>query len=119
LFSEAHEELCSNSAETVDRAYAGTIKYVSLAYLTMELVWWRGCRSEATTSKDDGPKPEPYTTLAFMRNFRCPSGIARHVREVLEEADDEVVDGVRNVEEGEFTCERGVPYGAECFGKVQ
>src|SRR6218665_3902823 len=66
LFSEAHDEMCSNSAETVDQATARTIKYVSSAYLTMELAWWRECRSETTTSKDDGPKPEPCTTLALM-----------------------------------------------------
>ena len=33
LFSEAHDEMCANSAETVDRADAGTIKYVSFRIL--------------------------------------------------------------------------------------
>src|SRR6218665_1115718 len=62
-----------------------------------------GCRSEATTSKVGGLKPEPCTTPGIdVSNFRCPSGIARHVRAVLEKADDEVIDSIRNVEEGEF-----------------
>ena len=41
------------------------------------------------------------------------------MRAVLEEADDEVVGSIRNVEEGEFRCERGMPDSVEFFGKVQ
>ena len=50
LLTRVHEEICSNSAETVERADAGTIRYVSSAYLTIELVWFRACRSGATMS---------------------------------------------------------------------
>ena len=39
------------------------------------------------------------------------------MRTVLEEADDEVVDNIRNVEEGKFTCERELPNGVESLVK--
>ena len=56
----------------------------------------------------------------YFKNWNIHwSGIARHVRAVLKEAHDEVVDSIRNVKEGEFTCERGVLDGVECFSKVQ
>ena len=54
-----------------------------------------------------------------MSNFRCPSSKASHVQAALEEADDEVIDSIRNVKEGEFTHEHEMPDGVECFCKVQ
>jgi len=41
------------------------------------------------------------------------------MRAVLEKAIDDVVDSIRNVEEGEFSYERGVSDSVECFGKDQ
>ena len=45
---------------------AGMTMYVSSANLIITLPAWAGWRSDAMTTNEAGPNPEPFITLAWM-----------------------------------------------------
>ena len=67
LLSEAHREMPSSSTCTVWEWLAGTTRSVSSAYFSNRLMRFWGCRSEASITKEQGPRTEPCTMLAKMK----------------------------------------------------
>ena len=67
LLSEAHREMPSSSTCTVWEWLAGTTRSVSSAYFSNRLMIFWGCRSEASITKEQGPRTEPCTMLAEMK----------------------------------------------------
>ena len=65
LFVAARSSMCAISAKHDLELAAGTIRYVSLAYLMVQFAGVTGWKSAAVTTYDAGPSAEPCMTLAF------------------------------------------------------
>src|SRR5208282_3265122 len=66
LFSRAQRSMLSISAAHNSTLMAGITRYVSSAYLCMELPGVTGWRSEAVTTYEAGPIPDPCMMLAMI-----------------------------------------------------
>ena len=66
LFLSAQVSMCLSSEHTEAALEAGTNKYMSSANLQILFKGEMGERSEAVITKENGPIPEPCTTLAVI-----------------------------------------------------